>query len=175
MELQEAIKLIGDSRILNNNKTIWADLGCGDGLFTRALASLLSEGSTIYAIDKNASSFKIVRSHPSVIIYKLVADFIHDEMNIEKLDGILMANSLHFVNDKTSFLKRIFVHLKPASHILIIEYDMSSPNQWVPYPISFLSLQKLFSALNITGIQKIHEMSSRYNRGNIYSAIASIS
>ena len=58
MELGEAISLIQTDEIIQDKQTTWADLGCGSGLFTRALAGLLYTGSTIYAIDKNISSFQ---------------------------------------------------------------------------------------------------------------------
>ena len=58
MQLQDAISLIQNKNINSETKSIWADLGCGPGLFTYALASILKEGSTVYAVDKNISSFK---------------------------------------------------------------------------------------------------------------------
>jgi|GEM_PF-6785554 hypothetical protein len=53
MELQNAINLIVKG--INERKTsqVWADLGAGSGLFSRALSALLAPGSTIYAVDKN--------------------------------------------------------------------------------------------------------------------------
>ena len=47
MQLTEAIKLIQHKGILQTEPQTWADLGCGAGLFTQALASLLHENSTI--------------------------------------------------------------------------------------------------------------------------------
>ena len=52
MQLSEAIELIQKINIPGNKPQVWADLGCGDGLFTRALATLLPEGSIIHAVDK---------------------------------------------------------------------------------------------------------------------------
>lgn len=173
MELEQAIRLIQNRRIDGDTKTVWADLGCGTGLFTQALASLLAQGSTIYAVDKSESALRKILSHPSITIQKVAADFIYDEMNFQNLDGILMANSLHFVKDKISFLNKISHHLKSNGCYLIVEYDMDKPNPWVPFPISFSSLQKLFKDFGNYSIHKIHEIPSRYNRANIYSALLS--
>jgi hypothetical protein len=56
MELREAISLIQTGEIIQDKQTTWADLGCGSGLFTRALAGMLYSDSIVYAIDKNMSS-----------------------------------------------------------------------------------------------------------------------
>jgi len=48
MTFDEAAALIADPRI---DRTTWADLGCGDGTFTRALATLLPPGGVIHAMD----------------------------------------------------------------------------------------------------------------------------
>ena len=46
MTVDEAAALFGTAPIDGRN---WADLGCGDGIFTRALASKLAAGSTVHA------------------------------------------------------------------------------------------------------------------------------
>jgi ubiquinone/menaquinone biosynthesis C-methylase UbiE len=171
MELQDAIQLIRNSHIQHIEQTAWADLGCGTGLFTQALSTLLKEGSTIYAVDKNEASLKKIKPQSSINIEKVVADFVRNELNFQNLDGILMANSLHFVKDKVSFLNKISHHLKSSGCYLIVEYDMDRSNPWVPYPVSFSSVQKLFHDLGNFSIHKIHEIPSRYNRANIYSAL----
>src|SRR5207237_9801429 len=53
MELHTAIELIkpGITPVQNAR---WADLGCGQGLFTRALAQIIGKESTIYAVDANS-------------------------------------------------------------------------------------------------------------------------
>ena len=53
MTLKEAISLINSGLIRPTGPVHWADLGCGEGLFTLALASLLPAGSVIYGVDKN--------------------------------------------------------------------------------------------------------------------------
>ncbi len=58
MTVQEATYLIRHDHNKSFAKDTWADLGCGSGIFTYALASLLKKGSTIYAIDRDIASFK---------------------------------------------------------------------------------------------------------------------
>ena len=169
MELQQAIALIHYHETFNKEKMIWADLGCGAGLFTNALAHFLKDGSKIFAVDKNIAGFKNLPGANEVVIEKIKADFINDELKIEKLDGILMANSLHYVKNKFAFIKKIEKHFKNNGCFLIVEYDMDKSNPWVPYPLSFEPLRRFFEETGYTSFNKINEAPSRFNRSKIYS------
>lgn len=171
MQLQDAINLIENKNINNETKTVWADLGCGSGLFTYALAGLLKEGSTVYALDKTISSFKKNASLKTIDIKPIQLDFEKATLPFENLDGIIMANSLHFVKDKIELIEKIRKHLHQKGCFLIVEYDMETSNYWVPYPINFLSLQKLFRKIGYSFVEKINERPSSFNRGDLYSAI----
>lgn len=171
MTLQEAITLIQHKNINSDTKSVWADLGCGSGLFTYALGNLLNEESTIYALDKNISSFKNVSSFKSVTVKPLELDFEKTILPFDNLDGILMANSLHFVKNKISFLEKMKSYLNNKGCFLVVEYDTEASNHWVPYPISFLSLKKLFNDAGYSSVSKINERPSAFKRGNLYSAV----
>jgi len=173
MKLNEAIELITDTRISSSGPSVWADLGCGTGLFTNALAGLLSPGSTIYAIDKDVSGLKKNSQKKDVTIEIMTADFVNDDLHLLDLDGIMMANSLHFVRDKVSLLSKLRQYLKPHFNFLIVEYDLDTPNPWVPFPVSYRALKQLVEKLNGGPPYKIHERPSLYNRANIYSALIS--
>jgi ubiquinone/menaquinone biosynthesis C-methylase UbiE len=172
MELQDAISLIQYERPGTPEVQTWADLGCGQGLFTYALANSLLQGSTIYAVDENSSALKKIHSTGKVTIKTLHADFINDSLKLSNLDGILMANSLHYVKDKPAFIRKAIGYMKEKSNFLIAEYDTDKPvSTWVPYPVSFQSLRIIFSEAGYTSIKKLGEHTSVYNSGNIYSAL----
>src|SRR6185312_556560 len=171
MTLQEGIALIKTDKIDSFKAATWADLGCGSGLFTNALASLLADESTIYAADKNLSSFHKDSSLKSILIKPVELNFERTPLPFNNLDGILMANSLHYVKNKKVFFEKIKTCLNAIGCFLIVEYDMETANHWVPYPISFLSLKKLFHDVGFSFVEKISERPSAFNRGNLYSAI----
>ncbi|WP_315820806.1 class I SAM-dependent methyltransferase [Paraflavitalea speifideaquila] len=170
MELKEAIDLIRTPYLDSITPQSWADLGAGTGMFTKALAHLIGDNSTIYAVDKNIADLQQIQAPAQVVIKTLKADFINDPLHLTGLTGILMANSLHFVKDKFSFLDKIRESMSEGSAFLIVEYDTNKANQWVPYPIGFTMLKQLFEELGYDTIEKINDMPSRYNNNKIYSA-----
>ena len=78
----------------------WADLGCGSGLFTFALAHLLKPGSSVQGVDIILPRFNFDLQPEGVEIGSMQLDFVADELPFQNLDGILMANSLYYVEDK---------------------------------------------------------------------------
>ena len=171
MILQQAITLIQNKNINDGTKSVWADLGCGSGIFTYALASLLFKESIVYAVDKNISAFKINTSLNKAFVKPIELDFEKAVLPFKNIDGILMANSLHFVKDKITFLEKTKRNLHENGCFLIVEYNTEIANHWVPYPISFLSLKKMFHDAGYSSVIKIHEIPSAFNRGNLYAAM----
>lgn len=172
MKHSQAVEMLSHRHLNNSEKQIWADLGSGTGTFTLALAHLLVPDSRIIAVDKESRSLnQIPEQFQQVVIKKRMTDFTGEDFPSANLDGILMANSLHYVQNQEDFINKIKKWLKPAGLILIVEYDMDSPNPWVPYPVSFVRLDKLFKNSGFTSIQKLKEKPSRYNRSNLYSAM----
>lgn len=155
MNAADAIKLI-EKGITGDELQLWADLGCGSGTFTRALASLLPVGSKVLAVDKERQDL------PNFI----QADLINDDLQLGALDGILMANSLHYVMDKPQLIRKF-----NAPKLLIVEYDTSRSNPWVPYPIDYTTLEQLAASLDYY-IVKLATQPSRFG-GTMYSALLS--
>ena len=163
MELSEAIQFIQCSPLLHAGISRWADLGSGSGLYARALSHYLPEGSTIYAVDKQLPARKIKG------IQWLELDFVTDHLPFDPLDGILMANALHYVKDKPTFVQKTSGCLKPDGQFIVIEYDIERPVPvWVPYPLPFRALATLFPHKKI---QKLGERPSVYGQGNMYAAL----
>lgn len=172
MELQTAIELIRIDPLYTLPVT-WADLGCGTGLFTQALASQFPARSKIYAVDQNRQSLQRVPLSDTVTIEKIQADFIHDRLPLQQLDGILMANALHFVKDKPAFFDLIRRYCKPSHHLLVVEYDMNTSNSWVPYPVDFSTLENLCKKAGYASVRRIYDTPSVYNRASIYGTMIS--
>lgn len=174
MELPDAIELIKNQHISRQNNASWADLGCGSGLFTFALAHLLKAKSTIYAVDKNPVNFDALLQPSSIHIQSMQLDFVADALPLQDLDGILMANSLHYVRDKPALISKLANCLKPDGNFLIVEYDTDTPvRHWVPYPVSLCSLKQLFANAGYAAVQQLGERPSVFGRAKMYAALIS--
>ena len=169
MHIAEAAKLIRTEKISKTPAQIWCDLGCGTGTFTLALATLLPPGSVIHAIDKDETSIaQIPDQYQEVTIHKEVAHLGEREFFLPRLDGVLMANLLHFIKHQSAFVARLRAL---SARLLIVEYDGRAASQWVPYPLGFSALRDLLLERGFTGVAKVGTRSSRFG-GELYSAVA---
>lgn len=126
----------------------WADLGAGSGAFTLALRELLGPAATIYAVDKHDASLRelegsFVGRFGGKDGLKVLAADLSRPLDLPELDGVLMANSLHFFRDKTAILQRARDLLKPRGSLLVVEYNVDKGNPWVPFPVSYESFSEL--------------------------------
>ena len=141
----------------------WVDLGCGSGTFTEALASLLPAGSSIWAIDKDPQKLAAIPDKfEEVNINKSILDFLDLDYPFDSVDGIFMANALHYVQKKRSFLKDLSSYLASPGKLIIIEYEVRYANPWVPYPINRAELVEILDGLSFQNTQVLGEMNSRY-------------
>jgi|SRR5450755_1146329 len=171
MKLHDAITLIKHNSIAESATARWIDLGCGDGLFTYALANLLQKGSEIYAVDKSSVAFKRRPNPNNITIHTKQMDFTKQPLAFGKLDGILMANSLHYVADKINFIDSVSKQLTANGIFLIVEYDTSKSIRWVPYPVTAHALELLFTKAGYHSFTRLSTMSSVYNTNNLYAAL----
>jgi ubiquinone/menaquinone biosynthesis C-methylase UbiE len=149
----------------------WADLGAGDGTFTLALAAVLPRESTIHAIDQDISALRRIGQAPAGIsIVPHAGDFTVQPWPFTALDGVLLANSLHYVRDRAALIRDCERNMKPSARFLVVEYDTDKPNPWVPYPISFSTLKRTFGDAGYSTIRQLGTRPSIYQRAQIYAA-----
>lgn len=171
MKPQTARQLLEDGIDRMYSRQTWADLGAGNGAFTHALSTMLYDGSTLYAVDTNAARMESIRVWQQIMLKKIKADFIRDTWSTEPLDGVLMANSLHFVKDKESFLRGLKEKMAFGSRLIIVEYEMEKGNTFVPYPIGFRNLTSEVKSAGFSTVKKLKEVPSVYEGRMIYSAL----
>ena len=175
---REAVELIREA--VGTSPGTWADLGCGSGTFTRALATLLGPASRIHAVDRDESALRSLRrwaEHDAPNVSVIAADFTDEhalaQLGAEPLDGILLANALHFVADQEVVLRRLVARLRPGGRVVFVEYDRRDASPYVPYPISVERLRTLARSAGLSAPEITATRPSRY-QGTIYVAAGQV-
>jgi ubiquinone/menaquinone biosynthesis C-methylase UbiE len=153
----------------------WADLGAGTGAFTLALADLIGPHGVIHAVDRDRAALVELRSAfvsavPQAELRARTADFTR-RLDLSDLDGVVMANSLHFVDDKVAVLALVRGYLKHGGRLLLVEYDSDRGNDWVPHPLSFETWRDVAAEAGFVETRKLATVPSRFLR-QIYSALS---
>jgi ubiquinone/menaquinone biosynthesis C-methylase UbiE len=155
----------------------WAELGAGEGNFTLALADLLGPGALIIAVDRDRHALSVLaqemgRRYPGTALEVIAADFTRP-LELKDLDGVVMANSLHFVRDKRPVLRAVRAMLKPGGTLIVVEYGTDRGNPWVPHPFSFETWRRLAADAGLVGTAMLATYPSRYF-GSLYSAVSRV-
>ncbi|NDJ75534.1 MAG: methyltransferase domain-containing protein [Chloroflexi bacterium] len=153
----------------------WADLGSGGGAFTLALADLLGPDGEIHAVDRDQVALlragRAVRERfPAVTVRTHTADFTR-ALGLPPLDGVVMANALHYVQHKRPVLAHVARMLKPGGRFILVEYDTDRGNNWVPYPLAFTTWKGLTRDIGWEDTTLLATRPSRF-LGRIYSALS---
>ena len=151
----------------------WLELGSGTGAFTLALADLLGPGGTIHSVDRDrgALATQLVVVHDrfaGVHLEQRAADFTRP-LGFSGMDGVLMANALHFVKDKAPVLAHVRSYLKPGGTFVLVEYDADRGNIWVPHPISYTTWLAVAPGAGFSGARLLGRVPSRFLRA-IYAS-----
>jgi ubiquinone/menaquinone biosynthesis C-methylase UbiE len=173
---RDAIRLIGVA--IPRRGGTWADLGSGEGTFTRALVELIGPNGRIYAVDRDSGAIAALKrwattNAPNVIPF--VADFTRpfDVPGLEEpvLDGMLFANALHYVREADIVLARLATWLRPGGRVVFVEYDRRRASLWVPYPIPAARLPALATFAGLSTPVITATRPSAFG-GNLYVAVA---
>jgi ubiquinone/menaquinone biosynthesis C-methylase UbiE len=156
----------------------WLELGAGRGAFTLALADLLGPGAEIVAVDRDARDLADLatamgRRFPETDLVTIVADFSRTLPVEPGFDGLLAANSLHFVRDPGTVINGVRPLLRPGARIVVVEYDSDSGNPWVPFPFSFTSWQAIAATAGLVDTRLVGRVPSRF-LGAIYAAASEL-
>lgn len=154
---------------------VWADLGAGAGAFTLALADLLGPGARIVAVDRDRRALddleRAMRAHfPDTSTEYRAADFTRP-LDLPPLDGVVMANALHFVREKAPTLALVRGYLRTGGRLLLVEYNADTGNPWVPFPLAYPTWAALAGRMGFAETRLLARRPSRFLR-EMYSAVS---
>jgi len=153
----------------------WADFGAGGGAFTLALAELLNGSGTIYAVDRDGNALRqqaepMRARYPAITAHYWTADFTQP-LVLPPLDGVVMANALHFVTDQAAMVRQIKRYLRDSGRLALVEYNTDRGNHWVPYPLAYPTWAALATRCGFAHTRQISTRPSRF-LGEIYAAVS---
>jgi ubiquinone/menaquinone biosynthesis C-methylase UbiE len=175
VQTEDAVALIKSS--VAGRPGTWADLGAGRGTFTRALVEVLGPESRVVAVDRDPSAVAEIESwakDAAPNVTAVTGDFTGKmPLPATPLDGILLANTLHFVKtqEQGALLARLAELLEDGGRVVLVEYDKRAASRWVPYPIPIARLQELAAAAGLGRFTVSESRPSNYE-GIIYVAHA---
>ena len=172
MELPQAVALI--KKGVSRDQSVWADMGAGSGLFTLALSEILGSSGVIFAVDRQLGILRQhLKTHYQLTRVHLYETDFAEDLELPALDGILMANALHYTPDPERLLNKMLHYLKEGGSFLLIEYETDRSNKWVPHPVSFERFKLICQNLPLSDPEWLDEVPSFYGtHRNIYSALS---
>ncbi len=154
----------------------WADIGAGTGAFTRALAELTGPGSRIVAVDRDRGALaenaqRTRAAYPDVDLETLAAD-LTGVLDLTGLDGLVAANSLHFVapDRQVAIVRALAKRLRPGGVFLVVEYDADRGNQWVPHPFRLDGWRAIAEEAGLVDVRELGRARGSF-LGGFYSAM----
>ena len=175
MDHNDHVNLLRPANLIQSG--VYADFGAGSGAFTLALRELVGINAEIFAVDKDQRALKelreefLVRTNSIDHLTLVPVDFSRSSFDLPlKLDGIVMANSLHFFKDKEKILKHVCSYLKRNGLLLLVEYNVDRGNLWVPHPLTFETFSTLAPKTGFTDPRLLAKVPSGFLK-EFYSAV----
>jgi ubiquinone/menaquinone biosynthesis C-methylase UbiE len=174
MEHKDHVDLLRPARLQQGG--VYADFGAGGGAFTLALRELIGSDAVIHAVDQDESSLRQLESayrarFNTTLNMTLLPNDFSRPLTLPPLDGIVMANSLHFFKDREKILRHVRGFIKPNGLLLLVEYNVDAGNMWVPYPLTFETFSTLAPRAGFAAPRLLATKPSRFLKG-FYSAVA---
>jgi ubiquinone/menaquinone biosynthesis C-methylase UbiE len=103
-----------------------ADLGAGTGYFSSYLAAAVGEGGTVFAVDTEPNLVAHLRERaehehtPHVVPILASAD--NPRLPVGAVDVVLIVDTVHHIDDRINYLRRLRHVLKPGGRIAVIDF-----------------------------------------------------
>ena len=107
---------------------------------------------------------------PNAAVHYRAADFAQ-RLDVPPLDGIVIANALHFQRYKERVVQSIKNYLRPGGCFILVEYNVDRGNMWVPYPLSYPTWEALARRCGFSNTQLLATKPSHFLR-EMYSALS---
>jgi len=103
------------------------DLGSGSGYFTRRFVEAVTETGMVYAIDVEPEMLAYVKESVIHMHIAYTAEFIlarpdSAKLPFESIDLLFVCNTIHHLEDRSTYFRNLRSSLKPGARIAIIDF-----------------------------------------------------
>jgi len=142
-----------------------ADLGAGSGLFTRPLASKVGAEGIVYAIDINKELLAHIKEtafeQKLANIRTVLADE-YDPKIPEKVDLILICDTLHQIENPGLYLGHLVSYLVDGGRVAIIDYEGQWPQRFAENRFTTLDLHAWMTTAGYTLDTKLNFLEDNF-------------
>jgi len=137
-----------------------ADLGAGTGYFSPYLSAAVGDGGTVYALEVEPKLVEHLKDRAEkgrlrnvVPLLALAADA---GLPAGGVDLILIVDTLHHIDDRPAYLRRLRQSLKPNGRVAVIDFEMEKTPVGPPLDHR-LAREQVIEEFNLAGYKLIDE------------------
>jgi 2-polyprenyl-3-methyl-5-hydroxy-6-metoxy-1,4-benzoquinol methylase len=141
-----------------SNKVV-ADIGAGVGFFSFRLAS---KAKKVIAIDIDKNMIDIInlqkQNFPAEVTTRLITRLVsptNPKLQPNEVDKILIINTIAFIDNRTSYLTKLYQSLRDSGEIMIVDFKMDDLPIEAPSKNNRLFTRNIIADLEKSGFKEI--------------------
>lgn len=157
-EWQKPVELVG-ALALRPGMTV-ADVGAGTGYFSRHLSAAVGEGGTVLAIDVEPNLVVHLRARAeeekTANVVPVLGSLDNPRIPNGKADLVLIVDTLHHVDDRPAYLRRLRASLAPGGRIAVVDFKKEKTPVGPPVDHR-LAREQVLEAFSLAGYRLVEE------------------
>jgi len=140
-----------------------ADLGSGSGYFTRRFVEAVTDSGMVYAVDVEPEMLAYAKESVIHMHVPYQAEFIlarpdNPKLPFGSVDLVFVCNTVHHLEDRTTYFRNVRSALKPGARIAIIDFYPDERSGNLGFPKRHLvSRDTIVQELTEAGYRLAHE------------------
>jgi ubiquinone/menaquinone biosynthesis C-methylase UbiE len=110
----------------------FADIGCGNGFYSIAIAKQLGKEGRVYAVDIQSEMLRLLQARAEEAEVKNIkpvhGTLVDPKLPVGEIDMVLLVDVYHEFSHPEQMLKAIRASLKPTGRVALAEFRLEDPN-----------------------------------------------
>lgn len=137
-----------------------ADVGAGTGYFSRHLSSAVGDSGTVFAVDVEPGLVVHLRdraeTEKTANVVPVLGSNDNPRIPAASVDAILIVDTLHHVDDRPAYLRRLRSALRPGGRIAVVDFKKEESD--VGPPIAHrLAREQVLAEFELAGYRLVEE------------------